>query len=99
MKKKKEIETDEAVIKQYSYTKKAYDDMLELCYGAKTVNSYAGRGIQVCDTWKDNCEVFMAEMKYRPDGATLERHDKNKGFNKDNCYWKIIKIKSVLNTQ
>ncbi len=62
MKKKKEIEVNKTVAKQYLYRRKAYDEMAELCYGAKTFNSYAGRGIHVCDDWKNAYDNFVVDM-------------------------------------
>jgi hypothetical protein len=47
---------------------------------------YGGRGITYCQTWT-NFEVFYAEMGTRPAGHTLERIDRDKGYNRENCKW------------
>lgn len=49
--------------------------------------NYGGRGIHVCDRWKD-ISNFIADMdeSFRK-GLSIERIDVNKGYSKDNCKW------------
>ena len=53
----------------------------------KCYDSYAGRGIGVCDEWK-SFENFYRDMSdgYQI-GLTLERKDNNKGYEPNNCVW------------
>lgn len=46
---------------------------------------YGGRGITVCDAWRD-FENFYADMG-DPEGKTLERVNNNAGYSKQNCVW------------
>ena len=47
---------------------------------------YVGRGIGVCDTWRDFSN-FLADMGEVPPGLTLERVDNEKGYSPGNCKW------------
>lgn len=49
---------------------------------------YGGRGIEVCERWRESFENFLADMgSTHKDGLSLERKDVNKGYNPDNCIW------------
>lgn len=49
---------------------------------------YGGRGITVCDAWRDDFAAFIADMGKRPsDRHTLERLDNDESYEPGNCAW------------
>lgn len=66
-----------------------WNAMRSRCYlmTNKDYKNYGGRGIKVCDEWKNNFQKFLADMGERPKGKTLERENNDLGYSKDNCVW------------
>lgn len=77
-------------------------NMKERCYNSSVpaYENYGGRGITVCDEWKDGIVAFhnWAKDNGYSDKLTLERLDVNKGYSPDNCTW-ITKGDQARNTR
>lgn len=69
----------------------AWRNMRSRCYDEKdnSYHNYGGRGIFVCDEWKEKVEPFYewAIANGWQKGLTLERNNVNLGYSPDNCSW------------
>lgn len=49
---------------------------------------YGGRGITICDKWKNSFPEFYLDMGERPGPEySIERKENDKGYEPGNCYW------------
>lgn len=74
-----------------------WTSMISRCHGSPKYNSwprYGGRGITVCQRWRDSFDVFLADIGPRPTSKhQLDREDNDGNYEPSNCRW----VTAVIN--
>lgn len=72
-----------------SPTLSSYRNAKRRCYekSAARYPQYGGRGIRMCERWRNSFELFLEDMGERPEGMTLDRIDSDKDYEPGNCRW------------
>lgn len=72
----------------------AWNGMMQRCYNENYISYpyYGGRGIKVCDRWRNSYENFLADMGRAPSkNHSLDRFpDNNADYGPGNCRWATL---------
>lgn len=80
---------------------RAWINMKSRCYTPSSTGfeNYGGRGITVCDRWRDSFDAFYADMGPRPTAKhSIDRRDVNGSYEPGNCRWATM-VQQARNTR
>ncbi|MDV3051840.1 hypothetical protein NLV77_000775 [Staphylococcus ureilyticus] len=78
---------------------KVWKGMKERCsnVNSKSYKNYGGRGIKVCERWKNSFDNFISDMGERPTKKhQIDRIDNDKNYSPENCKW-VTRSENTLN--
>lgn len=80
----------------YARLDSGWRNMISRCYDEnnKSYRNYGGRGITICDEWKNDLHSFVswAVSSGWKKGLTLDRIDVDGKYSPDNCRWETRKV-------
>ena len=72
--------------------------MIARCYNpnSKYFSYYGGRGIAVCDQWREDFQTFLRDVGLRPPGTSIDRYPNGNGnYEPGNIRWATDKQQNL----
>lgn len=61
----------------------------------KSYEHYGGKGVGICQRWRDSFEAFLSDMGPRPSKShSVERKKNEIGYEPDNCVWATLDVQA-----
>jgi hypothetical protein len=79
---------------------KIWVQMIQRCHNPNDAAfpRYGGRGIVVCERWRNSFEAWHEDMGRRPAGTSIDRIENGGNYEPGNCRW-ATRIEQMLNSR